>query len=96
VERFSCRSPRSLLDVGAGTGETAAFLTAAGNAMAVMDMSRKIYLQLLIEGTGLRIVHGGFDGSAFDHAPGRVSTTSPIQDYEGNNVCTVILARQAS
>lgn len=50
-------------------------------------------LLLLLEGTGLRISHAEFDGKAFDPAPVRVSTSSPMQDYEKNYAYSVVLTR---
>jgi SAM-dependent methyltransferase len=41
VERFAGRPPKNLLELGAGTGETAAFLAAAGYRVTAVDISEK-------------------------------------------------------
>lgn len=43
VEHFAGKAPRNLLDLGAGTGETAAFLAAAGYTVTAVDISAKNY-----------------------------------------------------
>lgn len=53
-------------------------------------------LLLLLEGTGLRIVHAEFAGQAFDPAPGEVTTVSPLHDYESDYAYTVILTAPAA
>ena len=46
VERFSGKAPRSLLELGAGTGETAAFLAAAGYQVTAVDIGEKNFALL--------------------------------------------------
>ncbi|MDX9954278.1 MAG: class I SAM-dependent methyltransferase [Anaerolineae bacterium] len=43
VERFAGSPPKRLLELAAGTGETAAFLAAAGYAVTALDLSAKNY-----------------------------------------------------
>lgn len=50
-------------------------------------------LLLLLEGTGLKIIHAEFNGKAFDPAPTEVSVTSPLLEYENDYAFTVILSR---
>jgi SAM-dependent methyltransferase len=46
VERFAGKAPRNLLELGAGTGETAAFLAAAGYRITAVDISKRNYALL--------------------------------------------------
>jgi SAM-dependent methyltransferase len=46
VERYAGKAPKSLLELGAGTGETAAFLAAAGYKVTAVDLSQKNYESL--------------------------------------------------
>jgi SAM-dependent methyltransferase len=46
VERFVGAPPKNLLELGAGTGETAAFLAAAGYRITALDLSEKNYTLL--------------------------------------------------
>jgi hypothetical protein len=66
-----------------------------GNDAASRKQSIRCYtpadLLLLLEGTGFRIVHAEFAGESFDPAPTRVSTTSPIHEFDKNYAYTVIL-----
>ena len=48
-------------------------------------------LLLLLEGTGLQIVHAEFAGQAFDPTPEQITTVSPLHDYEADYAYTVIL-----
>lgn len=41
VNRFVGKAPRNLLELGAGTGETAAYLAAAGYSVTAVDISEK-------------------------------------------------------
>ncbi len=47
VERFVGKPPKSLLELGAATGETAAFLAAAGYRITPVDISDANYRLLL-------------------------------------------------
>ncbi len=46
VEHFVGPAPKNLLELGAGTGETAAFLAAAGYRVTALDISEKNYVLL--------------------------------------------------
>jgi SAM-dependent methyltransferase len=46
VERFAGKAPKNLLELGAGTGETAAFLAAAGYRVTAVDISDRNYALL--------------------------------------------------
>ncbi len=46
VEHFLGPAPKNLLELGAGTGETAAFLAAAGYRVTALDISEKNYALL--------------------------------------------------
>ena len=46
VELFAGKAPKNLLELGAGTGETAAFLAAAGYTVTAVDISEKNYALL--------------------------------------------------
>jgi SAM-dependent methyltransferase len=41
VEQYAGKAPKNLLELGAGTGETAAFLAAAGYTITAVDLSQK-------------------------------------------------------
>lgn len=66
-----------------------------GNSAATRRQSVRCYtpadLLLLLEGTGLKIVHTEFAGRVFDPNPTQVSTVSPMHDYETNYAYLVIL-----
>ncbi len=63
VERFAGKPPKRLLELGAGTGETAAFLAAAGYPVTAVDISDRNY-ELLSkierECPGVTAVQGDF------------------------------------
>lgn len=67
-----------------------------GDVAATRRQSIRCYtpadLLLLLEGTGFRIVHAEFAGQSFDPAPSRVSTASPIHEFQRDFAYTVILA----
>ncbi len=71
-----------------------------GNIAETRRQSIRCYtpadLLLLLEGTGLRIVHAEFAGQAFDPQPEQVSTTSPMHEFEKNSAYTVVLAKKAA
>lgn len=46
VERFAGKAPAKLLELGAGTGETASYLAAAGYSITAIDISEQNYLLL--------------------------------------------------
>ncbi|RPI86840.1 MAG: class I SAM-dependent methyltransferase [Chloroflexi bacterium] len=46
VERFAGSAPKNLLELGAGPGETAAFLAAAGYQVTAVDISKKNFMLL--------------------------------------------------
>lgn len=46
VEHFVGKAPQNLLELGAGTGETAAFLAAAGYAVTAIDISERNFTLL--------------------------------------------------
>jgi len=46
VERFAGRAPKALLELGAGTGETATFLATAGCRVTALDISEKNFAPL--------------------------------------------------
>ncbi len=48
-------------------------------------------LLLLLEGTGLKVVHAEFCGQAFDPQPIQVATSSPMHNFEKNSAYTVVL-----
>lgn len=71
-----------------------------GNRAAARRQSIRCYtpadLLLLLEGTGLQIVHAEFAGQTFDPEPGEVTTVGLLQDYESDYAYTVILTVQAA
>lgn len=46
VQRFAGAAPKNLLELGAGTGETAAYLAAAGYTVTAVDISAKNFALL--------------------------------------------------
>lgn len=53
-------------------------------------------LLLLLEGTGLNIIHAEFAGRAFDPDPREITTMSPLHDYESDYAYTVILTAKST
>ncbi|MBN2056520.1 class I SAM-dependent methyltransferase [bacterium] len=53
-------------------------------------------LLLLLERTGFRIIHAEFAGRAFEPIPTRISTWSPMHEFENNYAFTVILSTMGS
>ena len=63
VQRFAGQAPKKLLELGAGTGETAAFLAAAGYAVTAVDIGARNYALLArIAGQypGMAAIQGDF------------------------------------
>lgn len=67
-----------------------------GNLAATRRQSIRCYtpadLFLLLEGTGLEIIHAEFAGQKFDPRPASPSDNSPLLDYQKNYAFTVVLS----
>ncbi|MBN1260903.1 MAG: methyltransferase domain-containing protein, partial [Anaerolineae bacterium] len=63
VKRFAGKAPKNLLELGAGTGETAAFLAMAGYTVTAVDISEKNYALLsrvAAQCPGMTVIEGDF------------------------------------
>ena len=68
-----------------------------GNPAAIRRQSIRCYTPadflLLLEGTGLEIIHSEFAGQKFDPLPDKITDKSPLMEYEKNYAYTVVLSK---
>ena len=81
VQRFAGAAPKNLLELGAGTGETAAYLAAAGYTVTAVDISARNYAllsEVAARCPGMTVLRGDFYTVAI---PGRFDAVCLFETF---------------